>query len=213
MRKLFVLAFMAMSMMVMAQHVTPVNIQIAEVKLDSLRNLYQSEPTMYRASLAVVSQQLERNAEELKNAAAELKAEQTHAKQMESAIKSATKMAANLKKLYLKEESELKSVQSSIEKQQRSLTRQTLLNEGNHENFRLFLEKQQLDLGYALRELGERQNYITDMETAIQNAQSGLLEYMREIEVKQSQLATLNAQLKERLAIIKAEQKSAKSMQ
>ena len=197
----------------MAQHVTPVNIQIAEVKLDSLRNLYQSEPTMYRASLAVVSQQLERNAEELKNAAAELKAEQTHAKQMESAIKSATKMAANLKKLYLKEESELKSVQSSIEKQQRSLTRQTLLNEGNHENFRLFLEKQQLDLGYALRELGERQNYITDMETAIQNAQSGLLEYMREIEVKQSQLATLNAQLKERLAIIKAEQKSAKSMQ
>jgi hypothetical protein len=204
---------MAMSMMVMAQHVTPVNIQIAEVKLDSLRNLYQSEPTMYRASLAVVSQQLERNAEELKNAAAELKAEQTHAKQMESAIKSATKMAANLKKLYLKEESELKAVQSSIEKQQRSLTRQTLLNEGNHENFRLFLEKQQLDLGYALRELGERQNYITDMETAIQNAQTGLLEYMREIEVKQSQLATLNAQLKERLAIIKAEQKSAKSMQ
>ena len=213
MRKLFVLAFMAMSMMVMAQHVTPLDIQLAEVKLDSLRTLYQSEPTMYRASLDVLAQQLARNAEELKTAAAELRGEQVHAQEMDNAIKEATKMAANLKKLYQKEESELRAVQASVERQQRALTRQTVLSEANHENYRQFLDKQQQDLGYALRELAERQSYITDMETAIQNAQSGLLEYMREIELKQNQLAALNAELKQRLTVIKAEQKSAKTMQ
>ena len=97
------MAFMAMSMVMMAQHVTPLNIQIAEVKLDSLRTLYQTEPTMYRASLDVVAQQLARNNEELKQAEAELKSEQAHAKEMENAIKEATKMSASLKKLYAKE--------------------------------------------------------------------------------------------------------------
>jgi chromosome segregation ATPase len=213
MRKLFVLAFTAMSMMVMAQHVTPLDIQLAEVNLDSLRTLYQSEPTMYRASLDVVAQQLARNAEDLKTATTELRAEQAHAQEMDNAIKEANKMAVNLKKLYAKEEAELRALQTSVERQQRALTRQTALNDENHENYRLFLEKQQQDLGYALRELAERQSYITDMETAIQNAQTGLLEYMREIEVKQTQITALNADLKQRLTVIKAEQKSARTMQ
>ena len=168
---------------------------------------------MYRASLDVVAQQLARNAEDLKTASAELRAEQTHAQEMDNAIKEANKMAANLKKLYAKEEAELRALQASVERQQRALTRQTALNDENHENYRLFLDKQQQDLGYALRELAERQSYITDMETAIQNAQTGLLEYMREIEVKQQQITALNADLKQRLTVIKAEQKSARTMQ
>jgi len=39
------------------------------------------------------------------------------------------------------------------------------------------------------------------------------LEYMREIEVKQQQITALNADLKQRLTVIKAEQKSARTMQ
>ena len=78
MRKLFLSASLALSMVAMAQHVTPVNIEIAEVRLDSLRALYMSEPTMYRASLDVVSQALAKNAEEIKDAKAILKVEQTH---------------------------------------------------------------------------------------------------------------------------------------
>ena len=213
MRKLFVMAFMAMSMVMMAQHVTPLNIQIAEVKLDSLRTLYQTEPTMYRASLDVVAQQLARNNEEIKQAEAELKSEQAHAKEMENAIKEATKMSASLKKLYAKEESEIKSMQKIVEKQQRALTKQKALNEANKQNYSQLLEQQQKELGYELREIAERIRAISDLESVLQNSQTNLIAFMREIEDKATRLATLKAQYKERLAILKAEQKAAKSMQ
>ena len=207
------MAFMAMSMVMMAQHVTPLNIQIAEVKLDSLRTLYQTEPTMYRASLDVVAQQLARNNEEIKQAEAELKSEQAHAKEMENAIKEATKMSASLKKLYAKEESEIKSMQKIVEKQQRALTKQKALNEANKQNYSQLLEQQQKELGYELREIAERIRAISDLESVLQNSQTNLIAFMREIEDKATRLATLKAQYKERLAILKAEQKAAKSMQ
>ena len=73
MKKILFLAFMALGMSAMAQHVTPLSIQLAEVKLDSLRTLYINEPTMYRAALEVVAQSLAKNAEEIKAAKAELK--------------------------------------------------------------------------------------------------------------------------------------------
>lgn len=204
---------MAMSMVMMAQHVTPLNIQIAEVKLDSLRTLYQTEPTMYRASLDVVAQQLARNNEEIKQAEAELKSEQAHAKEMENAIKEATKMSASLKKLYAKEESEIKSMQKIVEKQQRALNKQKALNEANKQNYSQLLEQQQKELGYELREIAERIRAISDLESVLQNSQTNLIAFMREIEEKATRLATLKAQYKERLAILKAEQKAAKSMQ
>ena len=207
------MAFMAMSMVMMAQHVTPLNIQIAEVKLDSLRTLYQTEPTMYRASLDVVAQQLARNNEEIKQAEAELKSEQAHAKEMENAIKEATKMSASLKKLYAKEESEIKSMQKIVEKQQRALNKQKALNEANKQNYSQLLEQQQKELGYELREIAERTRAISDLESVLQNSQTNLIAFMREIEDKATRLATLKAQYKERLATLKAEQKAAKSMQ
>ena len=109
MKKIFFIAFMALGMSAMAQHVTPLSIELAEVKIDSLRTLYVTEPTMYRASLEVVAQSLAKNAEDIKAAKSELKVEQAHAKEMGNSLKEATKMAASLKKLYAKEEGELKS--------------------------------------------------------------------------------------------------------
>ena len=75
MKKIFFMAFVALSVSAMAQQVTPVNITLAEFKVDSLRTLYGSEPIMYRASLDAVAQALEKNATELKTAKAELKSE------------------------------------------------------------------------------------------------------------------------------------------
>ena len=157
MRKLILLAFMALGMSAFAQKVTPLNVQLAEVKLDSLRSLYIAEPMMYRASLEVVAQELAKNAEELKNARAELKDEMAHAKEMEKSIGEATKMTASLKKIYGKEESTLKSMQKTVEKQQRKLNSNKRLNKEARDSYATMLEKQQKELGYSLRELAERQ--------------------------------------------------------
>lgn len=213
MKKFFVTAFMALSIAAMAQHVTPLNIQIDEVKIDSLRTLYLSEPTMYRASLNVVEQALDKNANELKAAKAELKVEQNHAKEMSSSLKEASKMAASLKKLYDKEEAELKAMQKVVEQQQKTIGRQTGLNQETRDNYGRFLEKQQKELGYSIREVADRQRAIADLETAIQNGQTNLQSYIQEIEQKAAAIAQADALYKQRVATLKAEQKAAKTMQ
>jgi chromosome segregation ATPase len=213
MKKYFIIAFMALGMSAMAQHVTPLSIEIADMKLDSLRTLYVSEPTMYRAALEVVAQSLEKNAEEIKAAKAVLKVEQSHAKEMGNSLKEAAKMTASLKKLYAKEEGELKSMQKVVEKQQKTLNKQKELNQSTRDNYLLFLEKQQKELGYSLREVADRQRAIADLETSIQNGQTRLQTYIQETQQKALELAQLEAELKARTATLKAEQKTAKSLQ
>ena len=213
MKKLFVLAFMALSLTAMAQHVTPLAIQLTEVDLNALRAQYQSEPTMYRAALEVLAKDLDKNAAEIKTAKNQLKVEQAHAKEMESSLKEATKMTASLKSLYTKEESELKGMQKTVQAQQQTLSKQVELNQETRENYIAFLEQQQKELNYSLREVADRQRAISDLDAAITSRQTTLQYYNNEVNQKAADLAALETQLKERTALVKAEQKSAKSMQ
>ena len=212
MRKIILLAFMALGMSAFAQKVTPLNIQLAEVKLDSLRNLYIAEPTMYRASLEVLAQELTKNGEDVKAARAELKDEIAHSKEMSNSIDEASKMAASLKKIYAKEESTLKSMQKTVEKQQRKLNSNKRLNKEARDSYSNMLEKQQKELGYALRELAERQRAIAELETSIQNWQTTLQSYVQETQQKALELTKIESTLKERTDAVKAEQKFAKTL-
>ena len=213
MKKLFVLAFMAMSLSIMAQHVTPLNIQLTEVDLTALRAQYQAEPTMYRAALEVLAKDLDKNAAEIKTAKSQLKVEQAHAKEMANSLKEASKMTASLKSLYNKEESELKGMQKTVQAQQQTLSKQIELNQETRENYVAFLEQQQKELNYSLREVADRQRAISDLEAAITSRQTTLQYYNQEVNQKTADLAAMETQLKERIASVKAEQKSAKSMQ
>lgn len=213
MKKIFVLAFLALGLNAFAQHVTPLAIKIAEVKIDSLRTLYSNEPTMYRASLDVVAQDLAKTAEQIKAAKAELKDEQAHGKEMASSIKDALKMTKSLKGIYSKEEAALKSMQKTVEKQQRKLNTNRRLNQEARDSYSQMLEKQQKELGYTLREVAERQRSVSELETSIQNWQTTLQNYDKETQQKASDLAYIEATYKQRLATLKAEQKSAKTMQ
>lgn len=213
MKKFVLSAFMALSMVAVAQTVTPITIQVAEFKKDSLRALYISEPPMYRASLDIVEKALDKNMEDLKTAKAELKVEQTLAKEMKNSLAQATKMAASMKKLYAQEESQLKSMQKEIEGQQKMLNKQKDLNKESREAYMGFLENQQKELGYALREVAERQRAVAELETAVQNSQTQLQTYNQQITTKATELARIEAKIKEVLTSLKAEQKAAKSLQ
>lgn len=213
MKKVFLTAFLAMSMMAFAQHVTPLNITIAELRLDSLRTLYFSEPTMYRASLDVASQAFDKNGEELKEAKNVLKDEQSHAKEMESSLKDAQKMTASLKKIYTQEENTLKSMQKTVEKQQRKLNTNKRLNQDARSSYTQMMEQQQKELGYALREVAERLRAVSELNTSIQNWQTTLQTFKQETEQKANALSLLESQYKERTSALKAEQKTAKKMQ
>ena len=207
------MAFMALSLSAFAQHVTPLSFEISDPKIDSLRSLYIAEPTMYRAALEVAVQNLMKDAEKVKAAKVELKTEQEHGKEMGNALKDALKMSASLKKIYAKEEGELKSMQKIVEKQQKTLNKQKELNQASRDSYLQVLEQQQKELGYSLREVAERQRAIAEMETSIQNKQTDLQAYIQETQQKSIDIAALETQLNQRLALVKAEQKTAKTMQ
>ena len=212
MRKFVLLAFAVFSLSVYAQKVTPLNIQLTEVNLDSLRTLYIAEPTMYRASLEVLSQSLSKDAEAVSVARAELKDEQAHAKEMNTSINQALKMTAALRKLYAKEEAELKTMQKVVEKQQKKLNSQRNLNQESRTAYQQLLEKQQKELGYSLRELAERQRAIMDLETSLQDHLSSLAAYEQETIQKATELNQIMNQLNQNTAAVKAEQKAAKKL-
>jgi len=213
MKKIFLMAFMALSVSAMAQKVTPVSITLYEVKLDSLRALYMSEPIMYRAAMDNVALELDKNANEIKATKAQWKVEQQHAKERANSLKEAANMANSLKKLYAKEEAELKSMQKVVEKQQSTLGKQSELNDETRESYVAFLDKQQKELGYALREVAERARSISELETQIQNSRTDLQDFEQQVNSKAAEIAQLEAELKTRQASVKAEQKAAKSMQ
>lgn len=206
------MAVLALSMSAFAQRVTPLNITLAEVKLDSLRALYLAEPIMYRASLDAVAQALEKNDKEIKAAKTELKVEKQHAKEMGTSLKKAESMVASLKKLYGKEENELRNMGKTVEKQMKTLGKQNELNDETRNLYRSFLEKQQQELNYSLRDVAERARAISDLETSIQNAKSNLSQFEQQANLKESELKFMETQLKERQKLVKEEQKAAKSL-
>lgn len=197
----------------MAQKVTPISITLFDFKIDSLRALYMSEPIMYRAALDNVERELNKNGDEIKAVKAQWKVEQQHSKEMVNSLKEAGNMANSLKKLYAKEEAELKSMQKVVEKQQRTLSKQNELNDETRESYVAFLDKQQKELGYAIREVAERSRAVSELETQIQNSRTNLQEFEQQVSQKAADIAKLEAELKTRLASVKAEQKAAKSMQ
>jgi len=212
MKKIFVMAFLALGLSAMAQHVAPLTIEIADLQVDSLRAKYLTEPAMYRAALEAVSLDLTKNNSQIKAAKSELKDEQNHAKEMDGSLKEALKMTAELKKVYDKEEVALKSMQKTIEKQQRKLASNRRLNKEARENYGQMLEKQQKELGYSLREVAERQHSVSDLETSIQNWQTSLQYFVQETVQKEGEIAKLEALCKQRQAELKAELKAAKKI-
>lgn len=212
MKKIVVVALMAFSMAAVAQQVTPLSIQLAEFNRDSLRNLYLSQPAMYRASLDVVAKDLAKNADEVKAARAELKIEQAHAKEIGNSLKKATKMAASLKKLYGKERGELNKMRNAVEDQQKTLKNQVELNEATRNSYFAFLEKEQHELGEAISEVADRLRSIEDLENAIRAGQTSLQSYGSQLAQKGAELDRIDAQLKQRVASVQAEQKTAKTM-
>lgn len=212
MKKLFILAFVSLSMTAMAQHVNPLSITIAEINLDSLRNAYLAQPTMYRASLEVVAEQLEQNAQQIKSATQELKQEQAHGKEIARATKEANKNLTAILKQYDKEETEKDALLVMIEQQKKKLGRQDKLNPQTSEYYEQMINDQQQILEQSLKDLEIRKQQVEQLLEAWQTLQLKYQIYNQEIEKKAFDLAQTEVLLKERMKILKEEQKAAKSL-
>lgn len=212
MKKLFIIAFVSLSMATMAQHVNPLAISVAEINLDSLRAAYLAQPTMYRASLEVVEEQLEQNAQQIKSATQELKQEQAHGKEIARATKEANKNLTALQNLYEKEESEKDALLVMIEQQKKKLTRQDKINSQTTDYYVQMLNEQQQIVEQSMSDLKIRKQQVEQLLEEWQALQLKYQTYTQEIEKKAFELAQTEVLLKERMKILKEEQKAAKSL-
>lgn len=212
MKKICILAFMCLTVSVMAQHVNPLSIQIAEINLDSLRAAYLAQPTMYRASLEVVAEQLEQNVQQIKSATQELKQEQAHGKEIARATKEANKNLTALQNLYEKEESEKDALLVMIEQQKKKLTRQDKVNSQTTDYYVQMLNEQQQIVEQSMSDLKIRKQQVEQLLEEWQALQLKYQTYNQEIEKKAFELAQTEVLLKERVKILKEEQKAAKSL-
>jgi uncharacterized protein (DUF3084 family) len=199
-------------MATMAQHVNPLSITIAEINLDSLRNAYLAQPTMYRASLEVVAEQLEQNAQQIKSATQELKQEQAHGKEIARATKEANKNLTAILKQYDKEETEKDALLVMIEQQKKKLGRQDKLNSQTADYYVKMINEQQQILEQSVKDLKIRKQQVEQLLEAWQTLQLKYQTYNQEIEKKAFDLAQTEVLLKERMKMLKEEQKAAKSL-
>ena len=212
MKNVFVIFLMGFSLTIMAQHVTPLDIKIAELNLDSLRGAYLAQPTMYRASLDVVAEQLEENAQQIKEAQNELRIEMIHAKEMRRVLKEGVKRLSVLKKIYAKEEAEIKSLMETLEDQRQKLEKQTELNQQTRDGYIQMFSDEYSRLEQTLSDLANRVQEATLLSNELQNATFSYQTYEQELERKAFDLAQVEALYETRKDALKAEQRAAKSL-
>ena len=212
MKNVFVIFLMGFSLTIMAQHVTPLDIKIAELNLDSLRGAYLAQPTMYRASLDVVAEQLEENAQQIKEAQNELRIEMTHAKEMRRVLNEGLKRLSVLKKTYAKEEAEIKSLMETLEDQRQKLEKQTELNQQTRDGYIQMFSDEYSRLEQTLSDLANRVQEVTLLSNELQNATFSYQTYEQELERKAFDLAQVEALYETRKDALKAEQRAAKSL-
>ena len=212
MKNVFVIFLMGFSLTIMAQHVTPLDIKIAELNLDSLRGAYLAQPTMYRASLDVVAEQLEENAQQIKEAQNELRIEMIHAKEMRRVLNEGLKRLSVLKKIYAKEEAEIKSLMETLEDQRQKLEKQTELNQQTRDGYIQMFSNEYSRLEQTLSDLATRVQEATLLSNELQNATFSYQTYEQELERKAFDLAQVEALYETRKDALKAEQRAAKSL-
>lgn len=212
MKNVFVIFLMGFSLTIMAQHVTPLDIKIAELNLDSLRGAYLAQPTMYRASLDVVAEQLEENAQQIKEAQNELRIEMIHAKEMRRVLNEGLKRLSVLKKIYAKEEAEIKSLMETLENQRQKLEKQTELNQQTRDGYIQMFSNEYSRLEQTLSDLANRVQEATLLSNELQNATFSYQTYEQELERKAFDLAQVEALYETRKDALKAEQRAAKSL-
>ena len=203
---------MGFSLTIMAQHVTPLDIKIAELNLDSLRGAYLAQPTMYRASLDVVAEQLEENAQQIKEAQNELRIEMIHAKEMRRVLNEGVKRLSVLKKIYAKEEAEIKALMETLENQRQKLEKQTELNQQTRDGYIQMFSDEYSRLEQTLSDLANRVQEATLLSNELQNATFSYQTYEQELERKAFDLAQVEALYETRKDALKAEQRAAKSL-
>ncbi|MBQ7647502.1 MAG: hypothetical protein IJS92_00285 [Paludibacteraceae bacterium] len=210
MKKSIIFAFFVMLTMSMsAQHVAPLNIHLTEFNLDTLRSIYQGQS--YLLELQRLDKLLKDDTKVLKEAKEQLKTEKEYYKNMSGYVTKAEASFKNLQTLSQKELDEFKKLKDNSEKQLRTVNAATQLSTEIRNKAVDHLQEQRRALDAAINATTSRQTQLANQPVQLQQIRTDLMVLNNELTNKETDIKQLEATLKQRRDIIKAETKNVKA--
>ncbi len=210
-KSILALAVLAMSMGLSAQHVSPLNIELAQFSLDSMRTQYANNLAMYKSELQRIQDVQDANKKSLSDAAKELKDEKIHAKDVAAYLKQKESTYTALQKLYNSEQDKLCDMRETIEKQTTRIQKTTRLTSETRDNNRKELETEKSNIERSIKEVEGRLKSIAKIIEKLPDEQEALAAFNLEIQNKETDLKQLQATQKTNVSTIKAELKTVKA--
>ena len=209
---IFALALAAISLSMSAQHVAPLNIQLTEFNLDSLRIKNATDQPTYATELQHIALLQDAEMQAIKEAWKVLKDEKAHAKNIAACLKEVNGSISNLQKTAEKEIDVLKNMIKTIEKQLKNLRTLSKLAPETRDSYSDYLTAEKRYLETMLDEVTARQKNLMEAQDGAQRIQADLNAFNLEIQQKELDLKQLETTCKARTEQIKAEQKIVKAM-
>lgn len=210
-KSILALAVLAMSMGLSAQHVSPLNIELVQFSLDSMRTQYANNLAMYKSELQRIQDVQDANKKALSDAAKELKDEKIHAKDVAAYLKQKESTYTSLQKLYNSEQDKLCDMRETIEKQTTRIQKTTRLTSETRDNNRKELEAEKSNIERSIKEVEGRLKNIAKIIEKLPDEQEALAAFNLEIQNKETDLKQLQATQKTNASTIKAELKTVKA--
>ena len=210
-KSILALAVLAMSMGLSAQHVSPLNIELVQFSLDSMRTQYANNLAMYKSELQRIQDVQDANKKALSDAAKELKDEKIHAKDVAAYLKQKESTYTSLLKLYISEQDKLCDMRETIEKQTTRIQKTTRLTSETRDNNRKELEAEKSNIERSIKEVEGRLKNIAKIIEKLPDEQEALAAFNLEIQNKETDLKQLQATQKTNASTIKAELKTVKA--
>ncbi|MGM9837239.1 MAG: hypothetical protein ACI30A_01970 [Paludibacteraceae bacterium] len=206
-----IIAFGAVSLLMSAQHVSPLTITLAEFSLSSMREQYASDKPMYKSELQRIQLTQDANEKAISAAKKELKEEKAHAKNIASYIEQLRSTYESLQKQYANEESTLSALNESIDKQIRKTQQLGQLDKESRESYTTLLQAQKEDVVRDLENLAYRQKALLKIQEQINKEQASLSNFEIELQNKEIDLNHLDQMHKSNTKVIKEELKAVKA--
>lgn len=212
MKKLLFLAATTLVALTMnAQHVTPLDVTMVEMHLDSLRAAYVNDRAGYYTQLQHVELDLNGNEDALKQARKQLNEEKSYAKCIADYLKDASKVLKTVEKDCNDEIKDLTSLQNTIDKQTATANKLTLVTHDSRPKFVEHMAEERNQIATEQNSIKKRSSMIAKQQAQIITIQNGLDIYNNEIATKENDLKLKEGQLKANQDALKNEMKIVKA--
>lgn len=210
MKKSIILAmFVALTVSMSAQHVTPIEFQLTDFNLESLRQEYQG--SSYLLELQRLDKLMKDDTKQLKDIQVQLKEEKAYHKQMSAYVEKADASIKTLQTLSQKELDELKKVKENVDKQLNLINSSTQLNIETRTKAVDHLQGQRRSLEAAINATTARLSQLANHPVELQKMRTDLMVLSNELVNKETDLKQMDATLKTRREVIKSEMKNVKA--